>query len=98
DAGPLGHDLGHVLVVDLLLQEASLAVGRRLGLGDRALEVRNLAVLQLRGTLQVGLALGALGLTVRAVELLLDVAAVGDLVLLALPLSLHPAAALAWVG
>ena len=33
DAGPLGHDLGDVLVVDLLLEEAAVAVGALLGLG-----------------------------------------------------------------
>ena len=58
-------DLGDVLGVDLLLEEAARspsACRRRLGLGELLLELGDLAVAQLGGALQVGLALGALGL------------------------------------
>ena len=75
DARPLGDDLGDLLVGDLLVQQARL---RRvqlaqplLLLGQLGLELRDLAVAQLRGALQVGVALGALGLAVRLLEALL---------------------------
>ena len=48
DAGPARDDLGDVLGVDLLLEEAGrLAVGALLGLGELALELGDLAVAQL---------------------------------------------------
>jgi type III secretion protein R len=63
DVGPARHHLGHVLVVDLLLEEADVAAaGARLRLVERALELGDLPVAKLRGALEVGLALGALGL------------------------------------
>src|SRR4051794_64416 len=99
DAGPLGHDLGHVLVVDLLLEEAAaVGVGRLLRRRERLLEVGDLAILELGGALQVGVALGALDLALGAIELGLDVAHGAESVLLLLPLSLHRVGALAQVG
>ena len=73
DAGPAADDLGDVLGVDLLLEEAG--VGRRSRASASAsalLELGDLAVAQLGGALQVGVALGALGLAVRLLEALLD--------------------------
>src|ERR671939_298055 len=57
----------------------------RFGSCSPALEVGDLAVLELGGPLEVGVARGALDLAVGAVELLLDVAHGADRVLLALP-------------
>ena len=54
------------------LRKPSLRVRARLGLGELALELGDLAVAQLGGALQVGLALGALGVAVRGVEALLE--------------------------
>jgi hypothetical protein len=101
DAGPLGHDLGHVLVVDLLLQEGR--VGLLLGelgleLRDLLLELRDLAVAELGRPREVGVALGALRLAVRLLEPLLDRADRLDCVLLALPVRLHLTRLLAQVG
>ena len=68
DARPARDDLGDVVGVDLLLEEhrarrrpsrSSLA---RLVLGELLLELGDLAVAQLGGALEVGVALGALGL------------------------------------
>ena len=83
-------DLGDVLGVDLLLEEARRAAAPparppaswRSQLGD-------LAVAQLGGALEVGLALGALELAVGLLEALLDGRDLVDLVLLGLPLGLH---------
>ena len=56
-------DLGDVLGVDLLLEEARpRAASTCLGLGELLLELGDLAVAQLGGALEVGLALGALEL------------------------------------
>ena len=98
DVRPARDDLGDVLGRDLLLEE--VAVGIRPGLGgrQRLLKLGDLAVAQLGGALQVGLALGALGLAVRRRELLLEVAHGRDLRLLVLPLGLHPGAALLQLG
>ena len=96
--GPLRDDLGDVLGVDLLLQEGGLAVLLRLQLGEALLELGDLAVAQLGGALQVGVALGALDLAVRLLEALLDLAHGADRVLLGLPLGLHPRRALAQLG
>ena len=69
DAGPLGDDLGDVLLVDLLLQHLLLGLelvearGLRLDLG---VELAHRAVAQLRGPLEVALALGLLGVGARA--------------------------------
>ena len=68
DPRPLGDDLGDVLLGHLLGQHrAAVAVQLgepRLLLGDGLLELGDLAVAKLRGALQVGVALGALGLAV----------------------------------
>ena len=93
-----GDDLGHVLVVDLLLEEAGVAVGALLGLRELALELGDLAVAQLGGALQVGLALGALGVAVRLLEALLELLHAHDRVLLLLPAGLHLGRLLAQVG
>ena len=67
DAGPLGDDLGDVLLGDLLGQHRAAArecSSREAGLllGERRLELGDLAVLELGGALEVGVALGALEL------------------------------------
>ena len=75
DAGPLGHDLGHVLVVDLLLEEGLVGLDScqpRLGSTTSSSSFGDLAVAELRRALEVGVALGALGLAVRLLEALLD--------------------------
>ena len=84
--------------VDLLLEEAGVAVGALLGLGQAPLQVGDLAVAQLGGPLEVGLALGLLGLAVRLLQALLDLLDALDGVLLRLPLRLHAAGALAQLG
>ena len=92
DAGPLGDDLGDVLLVDLLLEHLLLALElvelARLRL-DLLLELAHRAVAKLGGPLEVTLALGALGLGARAFELLLEVTDLGDGALLVLPVSDH---------
>ena len=65
---------------------------------DRLLELGDLAVAQLGGALEVAVALGALGLAVRLLELLLGVADRVDRLLLVLPVRLHRVRALAQVG
>src|SRR5918996_1354277 len=73
-ASPARDDLGDVLSVDLLLEEAGLArlgVGG-LGLGDAALEVGDLAVAQLGGALEVALARSLVELAARLLQPLLD--------------------------
>ena len=62
------------------------------------LQLRDLAVAQLRGTLEVGLALGALGVAVGLLQALLGRADGVDGLLLALPVSLHLVRLLAQVG
>ena len=69
-----------------------------LELPEPLLELRDLAVAQLGGTLQVGIAFGALGLGALALERLLDFAHAPDRVLLGLPLRLHRRRALLEVG
>ena len=71
---------------------------RLLGLLELALQLGDLPVAQLRGELEVGLALGALELAVGLLEALLDGRDLVDLVLLGLPLGLHGRAALAQVA
>src|SRR5947208_3612181 len=66
--------------------------------GEALLELRDLAVAQLGRALEVGLALGALGLAVRLLEALLDLASLRDGLLLALPHSLHGGRGLAQLG
>ena len=76
-AGPLRDDRGDVLLVHLLAQDGAVllelveAGGRRL---EVLLELRERAVPQLGGLVQVALALGGLGRDLRLVELLLEVA------------------------
>ncbi len=98
--GPLGHDVGDVLVVDLLAQvDRRLVRGAaRLGVGDLLLELRDLAVPQLSGLRVVELALRALELRARLVEALEHVAVTLGLLLLALPLRLHARELLVEVG
>src|SRR5437763_1288227 len=73
DAGPGLHDLGDVVRADLLLEHGVLArADRRLGLGQRALQLGQPAVAELGDVSQVAVALGALGLQPHPLELLLD--------------------------
>ena len=82
DAGPARDDLGDVVGVDLLLEEhagrrravAAARASRCFVLGELAFELGDLAVAQLGGALQVGFALGALGLDARLLEALLELA------------------------
>ena len=61
NAGPLADDLGDVFLVNLFLQHARLlAVHRRAELGDLSFELRQLAVLDLRGAVVIALARGFL--------------------------------------
>ena len=75
DAGPLGDDLGDVLLVDLLLQHLLARPGARRAARSSAsislLELAHRAVAELRGPLEVAVALGPLGLGARLLELLL---------------------------
>ena len=99
--GPLGHHLRHVLVVDLLLEEGHARLGGGqlgLALGHLGLDRRDIAVAQLRRALEIGLALGPLGIAVRLLEALLGRPDRLDGVLLSLPMGLHLARALAQVG
>src|SRR6266540_51816 len=89
-ARPLAHDLGDVLLVDLLLQHllARLELGqpgRRLL--DLALQLGDEAVADLGGAVQVGL---ALELEPVVLELLLELTDLGDGFFLGLPMCLHP--------
>ena len=61
----------------------------RLLLGDQLLELGDLAVAQLGRALEVGVALGALGVAVRLLQALLGAADGVDGLLLALPVRLH---------
>ena len=86
-AGPLGHDLGDVLLVDLLLQHAQPAlelVEALAGLVDPALELGDEAVADLGGPLEVGL---ALHVGPSPLQLLLQGADGADGVLLGLPVA-----------
>ena len=77
-AGPLRHDLGDVLGVDLLLQHAVVAlqlVEVRGGVGDALLELGDAAVADLGGDVEVDL---ALELRAQLLELLLQRADGGD--------------------
>ena len=98
-AGPLGDDLGDVLLVDLFLEHA-LAVRLQLveaarGLVDLALELGDAAVADLGRLLEVGL---ALGLGPQRLELLLELADLVDGLLLVVPVGQHRVALLAQVG
>ena len=88
DAGPARDDLRDVLGVDLLLEHLLLFLQlRQLRVARRQLllELRQRAVAQLRGLVQVALALGLLDLPLRPLELLLERADPGDRLLLVLP-------------
>ena len=81
DAGPARDDLGDVVGVDLLFEEhrALLALGvplllLALAFGETSFDLGDLAVAQFRGALQVRLALGAFGLDLELLELLLELA------------------------
>ncbi len=92
NAGGLGDDLGHVLLVDLLLQH--LLVGLQLtkarrGFGHLPFEVGELAVANLGRFGEVALALEALGVLAAGLEMLLQRLDGGDGLLLAQPMSLH---------
>ena len=97
DAGPLGDDLGDVLLVDLLLEHLVLGLevveARGLHL-DLGVELAHRAVAQLRGLLEVALALGLLRVHARLLEPLLQLADLGDGVLLVLPVRDHRVALL----
>ena len=97
-AGPSAHHLGHILLVDLLLEH------RRLGLdlvellaGDleAPLELGNGAIAKLGRLLEVGL---ALHLAAHVFELLVEVAQRGDGVLFGLPPRRQPVEVLGQVG
>ena len=75
-----------------------ISASRALQLDDLLLELRDLAVAELRGALEVGVALRTLGLTVSLLETLLDRANGLDGLLLALPVRLHLVRLLAQVG
>ena len=80
------------------LRKPALPSVALLGLRQLALELGDLAVAQLGGPLEVGVALGALGVAVRLLEALLELLHPGDRLLLVLPARLHLARLLAQVG
>ena len=91
DAGPLGDDLGDVLGVDLLLEQARAAlalevVERGAGLLDLALELGDAAVADLGRLLEVGL---ALEVGAQPLELLLEELDAADGLLLVGPAGEH---------
>src|SRR5262249_28086020 len=89
DAGPTRHDLRDVLLVDLLLEQALLAlriVRLRLLGPESALELGELAVLQLGGLVQVVLSLGLLDRLLGLLDLLLEIPQRSDAALLGFPL------------
>ena len=95
--GPGRHDLGDVVGVDLLLEQAARTVeGRDRGLllAEPILELDQGAVLQLGGAAVVGLALDLLDLRLERLELRLGGPDRADRVLLGLPALLHRAGAL----
>ena len=100
-AGPLRDDLGDVLGVDDVLEELRAVGGRprpRLGLGgglQLLLELGDRPVLELGRAAEIGLALSALELGLRLLELLLELGDGADGLLLALPLGVHRGRALA---
>jgi hypothetical protein len=89
DLGPARDDLGDVLGVDDLAQEARIAVGALLALGGLALQFGDDAVAQPCGLLQIGLALGALQIDLGLLQELAHLLHATDRVLLGLPLGGH---------
>ena len=88
-AGPLRHDLGDVLGVDLLLQHPGVGlqlVEVRRGIGDALLELGDPAVADLGGDVEVGL---ALELRPQPLQLLLEGPDRVDGLTLGLPVPLH---------
>ena len=101
DTRPLRDDLGDVFLVDLFLQHLLLAlelVEARGLLVDLVLELAHRAVAELRGQLEVALALGLLGVGARLLEPLLELADLGDRVLLVLPVRDHRVALFGQAG
>src|SRR5439155_18331248 len=102
DPGPARHHLGDVLLVDALLQEPPAAVLARaepsLLLGELALELGELPVLELGHLVEIVLALGLLDLLLRLLDLLAQLAEAADGGLLALPLRAERVRLLAEVG
>ena len=89
DAGPLGNDLRHVLLVHLFLQD----LGLRLELGqlrrfrvELFLELEQLAVAQFGGPAQIALALRLFRVDLRLLDLFLDGPDLLDALLFRLPL------------
>ena len=87
DAGPLGHDAGDIVLVDLLLEQRVLLDGFELLLGrlDVLLDLREAAVAQLRGLLPIAGAAGLLLFLAQVVLLFLELADARDGALLAVP-------------
>ena len=94
--GPAGDDLGDVVLVDLFLDHG-LDLGRG-ALLELALELRQLAVADLRDPLEVAVPLGALGLHAQLVDLALDLADAVERLLLARPARAEAVAALLRLG
>src|SRR5664279_4577687 len=96
NAGPLADDLGDVFLVHLFLQHARLlAVHRGAELLDLRFELRQLAILDLRGAIVVALAGGLLLLQLQALDALFRRAHLGDGFLLLLPARLQSVGLLA---
>ncbi len=98
DPRPAPDDLGDVLRADLLLEEPGVAVRALLGVGERALELRDAAVAQLGGPLEIALALGHLDVVLGLLEALLERGDVLDGRLLGLPARRHRGGLLAQLG
>ena len=96
DARPARDDRGDVVLVDLLLDHR-LALGRG-ALLELALELRQLAVADLRDALEVAVPLGPLGLHAQLVDLALDLADAVERLLLARPARGELVAALLRLG
>ena len=98
DAGPLRDDRGDVLLRHLLAQERPVLLGlfqlRGLG-GRRLLQLGDAAEAQLGGAVQIAAPLRDLRLGLGGLDLLLQLAELGDELLLVLPDGLHLADALA---
>ena len=101
DAGPFGNDLGDVFLRHLLAQERPVLLqllelgGLR---GGALLELRDPPVPQLRGAIQIASALRQLGVGLRRLHLLLQLAELANQLLLVLPHRLHLIDALAQLG